>query len=528
MKRKFVVAATAGLAALAWLAAQVAPGTGTLAAIFPSGPVLYLEARDFSGLLRDWSGSNEKKLWLASGNYEFFSRSRLFLRLQQAQGEFAQAAGLAPDMLLVDAVAGTQSAVAIYDIGALHFLYVARLATANAMATALWQTRTSYESRSTAGKEYFVRSGPNNRVAAFAAAEGYLLLATREDLMAGALALLSKQQRPSLPSETWYSQGARAGQTQGELRLVLNVPGLLQSTHFRSYWVQRNASELKPFASGVVDFFREGSQWREERSLLRDVAAPARTAEEAAVARVAAWVPDGTILYRAWARPSAAFIANLVDTKILSPGVHAVAPVREAPPAANLDVVTGSESDLETRIDQPALPSVEQAPDTIAILKIFEGTGIEAAVHIQSSRPGPDGAFIGNESAIGLLGAADWQVAALRPLLGAAHVQASGRALAIASTSAMLARVTARLNTPPAPVRGIYSAQYQHRLELPHFEPMMRMIDQSRSPGRGDPAFFTGSVASLGRVLNRVQSQSVVFRDDGTAVRQQVLYRLAP
>lgn len=41
--------------------------------------------------MKDWNGSAEKSTWLASDNYQAFSRSRLFLRFHDAQQEGAKA-----------------------------------------------------------------------------------------------------------------------------------------------------------------------------------------------------------------------------------------------------------------------------------------------------------------------------------------------------------------------------------------------------------------------------------------------------
>ena len=90
MKRPIVIVVLmAGLGLLVWLFAQAPANAPTdLALLTPAGPLLYLEAKDFAALLRDWNGSQEKKLWLSSDNFQVFSRSRLYLKLQQAQTEF--------------------------------------------------------------------------------------------------------------------------------------------------------------------------------------------------------------------------------------------------------------------------------------------------------------------------------------------------------------------------------------------------------------------------------------------------------
>jgi hypothetical protein len=127
---------------------QVPPPGAPLARYLPPGALLTIEARDFGALLRDWNGSNEKALWLASDNYRAFVRSRLLLRLEESQVEFAQAAGVSPDLPLVESIAGSESALGLYDIGSLQFLYITRLGSARAVENALWQSRANFEPRS--------------------------------------------------------------------------------------------------------------------------------------------------------------------------------------------------------------------------------------------------------------------------------------------------------------------------------------------------------------------------------------------
>src|SRR5580704_10659720 len=103
MRRMLAISGGAVLAAAYWALAQPAPPP--IASLFPAGALLYLEAKDFGSLLADWNGSAEKTAWLGSSNYEAFSRSHLFLRLGQAQSEFAAAAGVPPDYALLTSVA---------------------------------------------------------------------------------------------------------------------------------------------------------------------------------------------------------------------------------------------------------------------------------------------------------------------------------------------------------------------------------------------------------------------------------------
>ena len=74
---------------VSWAAYQAtAQAEPSLSRYLPAGALLYLQAKDFSSLLADWNKSSEKQHWLASSIYEVFSRSRLFLRLKDANNEF--------------------------------------------------------------------------------------------------------------------------------------------------------------------------------------------------------------------------------------------------------------------------------------------------------------------------------------------------------------------------------------------------------------------------------------------------------
>src|SRR5271157_3357580 len=247
-----------------------APPSSSLAAFMPTGSLLFVESPDFAKLAHDWNSSQEKQKWLESDSFQVFSRSRLFLRLQEAQRQFAVAAGAPPDMTLLDSLAGEQSALAIYDIGNLEFLYITRMPSARAVQNVLWTSREKFEPRKAADLAYYVRTEPEkNRLVAFATSGDYLLLATREDLMAGALALLSGKAQPALQDENWYKSAYSAAGPASELRLVMNLPLLVKSPHFRSYWIERSVAELKPYSAEIADVHRSATEVREDRVLLK-------------------------------------------------------------------------------------------------------------------------------------------------------------------------------------------------------------------------------------------------------------------
>src|SRR5260370_4295904 len=122
----------------------------------PQGALLYIEAKDFAGLLKDWNNSQEQAAWLKSDDYRVFSNSRLFLRLTKASDEFAAAAGLRPNGKFLAEAAGTHSALAIYDIGNLEVLYVIRFSSGDVTQSSLWQQRNKFQSRAAPGNPFFV------------------------------------------------------------------------------------------------------------------------------------------------------------------------------------------------------------------------------------------------------------------------------------------------------------------------------------------------------------------------------------
>jgi hypothetical protein len=403
---------------------------------------------------------------------------------------------------------------------------VSRLASARAVETALWKTRTSYESRNAAGQPYYVRiDRASKRVAAFASVDGLLLLATREDLIAGALTLIAKQPGRALMQDGFFDQATKAAKGQGEVRIVMNMPALLNSPQFRSYWIQRNSSSLKQYSAGIADLFRDAGQIREERILLRSEPAESLRAGETAVSRILAYVPNNAGLYRAWASPSTADAADLVYRKIYSPAAGAAPPSEFAPGAASPDQIAGTETDLETRIDQEPLNLGDRNKEYNDLRANLARVKIDAMMEIQSSRTLPDGVFVVNPRAVILLAASDWNASAIRTEFSLAR----GRVLVLADNKPMLDAIVQKLTAPPVPeLAASYAASFRLGQELAPYTKMMRLIDHSHAPegNSQEPQFLSQNVASLGRTMGRVESASITVHDNGTTIPQTVIHKL--
>ena len=525
---------------LVWVMAQVVPANRPMASFFPPGPALYVEAKNLAGLMREWNGSQEKNLWVASDNYQVFSRSNLFLKLRAAQAEFAAAAGVPPDMALLNNVAGAEAGIAIYDIGELQFLYVTKMPSARVLESSLWKARGTYQPRKSSGLDYYVRSEKGGkRVAAFASAQDYLLLATREDLVAGALALLATQKGAAIATDPWYTQAIQAVKEAGELRLVLNMPSLMQSPYMRSYWVQRNASELKQYGSAISDATRAAGEIRENRSLFRLTGSRLNEEppawNENAVAQITRLVPANAGLYQAWASPTPEQAFALVRAKLLQPQSGGGPASRIAPGVGSPDSIVGSESDLETRIDEaPFVGGGGPLPD--AVRDLLATGKLEAMLSVGVSRVLPDGVFAGLGSAVVLLRSSNWDAGMALGALASAGMTfdgpspmallTSGPLLILSDRPDLAQSILAGAGKPAAQAAGRYSAAYQHGRELPNFIKLTRLIDNPlRMPDQ--PMFFSQNAGSLGQsMLGRLDSASMVVHDTGTVVTQKLVYKL--
>jgi hypothetical protein len=569
-----IASATVGLV---WGAYQAAsPSQPPLSSFTPAGAVLYLEARDFSSLLADWNSSPQKAQWITSANYEVFSRSRLFLRLKGAGDQFATAAGLPPDMNFLAQVAGTHSALALYDIGNLQFLYIARLPSAKSMETTLWQTRAKFEPRSAGGVDFYVRRDPESqKEVAFAVSGDYLLLATRSDLMAGALELMSGSKARTIESEPWWSQPVAAAGKPGDLRMVLNLEKLVPTPYFRTYWVQQNITDLKQYSAALSDLFRSSNEYREERVLLRKSAPPeagppptGHSLPEAAgvpgggseaVADLVRLVPDHAGIYEARAYPSADSALSLLETKLLAPHLGPAPPSQLAPTVQLTSGDTGGGSDLETRIDQSPLQHAATQATPTALKDLLDRSPLVASLEVQSTAKDKPGVFVRTHSAVVLLAASDWnqpnvQEALsdfIRPGLTASQLGASwsaksgyqqldglwpltlavhGKELLVSDDPALMEALLANLGRKSDQAPAVLIAGFSHARERENFAHFTGSIDNpnrmdsAAQAGMRQPQFFSDNLASLSATLSAVAAEHIQIREDGNRVQQTVTY----
>lgn len=541
-----------------------------LPALLPEGALLSIEARDFGLLLRDWNKSEAERAWLDSDNYAAFSTSRLFTRLSQAQDEFSAAAGLPTDGSLLEKVAGKQSCLALYDIGNLEFVYITRLEQQAIESTPLWQTRGKFEQRMEAGTAFYVHTDKqSSRTAAFAARDGWLILGTKEELVAGVLDSLAGSATHNLAGDGWYVEAVKqASGERGDLRMVLNLEKLVASPYFRSYWIQRNVTEMKQYASAVSDLYRNNQSYREERVLLRR--ASQTSVPQGSLHAITELVPEDAAFYAAQASPEPESVLQSLRENLLEVSPQRASATYKIAPSAAVAENAGSAEQLDIPIDkQPVAASHVDAYAALRALLAAQQPG--AWLKVDSTRAPRDGVFVSLQTAIVVSAAHEWNESAVREALTQAllpgltagklgvqwnksssaageyltldgavtlYAAVSGKLLLLSNDSVLLENLISRrqkLSLSQGNNGLTYTAFFRHTQEQSNFRRLMEQLDlaghhdtasqQTAGTGGETPAFFSGNVASLSRVFSKLESERIEEQDRGATVTQTVTYQ---
>lgn len=589
-----LLAITALAATVVYAALQVASPEppAPLAAYAPPGALLALESPDFAALLHSWNSSAEQRRWLTGDDYAAFSRSRLFGRLGEAQGEFAAAAGLAPDSHFLEQIAGTESLFAWYDIGKLEFLYITRLPHDQAANMPLLALRDRFEQRQAGGVTFYVRTtgadsgaaardgnsdDAHPRTVAFAVRGDLLLLATREDLMAGALEQIAHPDDRSLATDPWYAASvSAANEKPGDLRLTLDLAKVTRSPYFRSYWVQQNITAMRRYRAALSDLYRESGVFREERFLL-----PAQGIQSSAdgdLTSVLHYLPPD-VVYRAVVHPSAADALTELKDKVLARTAASLPSVHEAPTADLTVPIAGVASDLDDRIDAPMTPTDSHAAAFAGIASLlnsnapiamlsFSTADAPAAQAANSDASDRDGILRTIHTGVAFTSgdpcdAAAWQKALSAALSARVSVGDAGLgwreetnanvhwfaldgrfslAFAAAGNTCLLASDAPTLQTMiSGGASAVHTtsvsriAGFSHAAQRGPLLQLARLLDHSGGQsgasvnGGNRPPFFSGNMASLSSTFENLDSETFTeFQASPTLTRQTVMYRLRP
>jgi hypothetical protein len=324
---------------------------------------------------------------------------------------------------------------------------------------------------------------------------------------------------------------------------------------------------MKQYAAAICDLNRSGSEYREERVLLRRSApeTPRSPVGAQAAAELAALVPAGAGTFRAVADPDADVAVAVLGSKVLALSKESQLPARTAPSAATpASGETGSSADLETRIDQPLPVRMVAGHATDELKRALNSAGVTAMLELQSTTPDAGGVFVRVHSLVVLAAASDWRApdiesaiaAALQPGLTAGRlgltwrrdqagyaeldglmpvtIAVRGKQLFVGDDPVLLAATLANVVRKPESPPAVYIAGFDHARERENFERLTGVLSRLAQPGGANPAgappgrepdFLAQNIGSLGRTLAGVVHERIIVRDKGDSVLQQVVYQ---
>jgi hypothetical protein len=356
---------------------------------------------------------------------------------------------------------------------------------------------------------------------------------------------------------------------------VLNLEKIVPSPYFRTYWVQQNITDLTQYSAAVSDLFRSDQQYREERVLIRKAPPTAASSADGleAAADLVRLAPDSAGVYEAKANPSPDSCLDLLETKLLAPHLGPAPPSQIAPQVQLTSGETGGASDLETRIDQPAIQRPITPQSTTALKELLDKTQLLASLQVQSTERDRAGVFVRIHSALVLAASSDWNEASVqsalaefvRPSLTASqfgvtwqqksgyhdssYYELDGLWPLVASVrskylmvsddpnliAAMLSNFSRKSDVKPA----VFVAGLNHSRERANFARFAGVVDrpnlaQSNVPGMGvpgmgvlgerQPQFFSENMASLSSTLAGVSTERITVRPEGDRILQTVTY----
>jgi hypothetical protein len=260
--------------------------------------------------------------------------------------------------------------------------------------------------------------------------------------------------------------------------------------------------------------------------------------------------PPSIGLYRVFAGIQPETAAQWIEEKLLYPTPSATRDDRIAPPT-DVQSDAGAETDLETRIDAPPVPSERRARAMEILKPWLTSANITALAEYQSSERPQGSDFIATPAVIALLSSKDWDADAARNAFRAAlaarvsegnfgtidglasrSIAIRGRVLFLSTDAALLQRILAANASQTGAPGADYIASFHHAGERDNFMRIMHDLDAAPAINNGvqfrnagAAPFFSANLGSLSDVLSSVSTVTVTERSNPNALVQLVEYR---
>ena len=271
IKKTFVLFSTLGLLLLTMPETEVLADEAELAAYVPADALVYLEVKDLAAVLDGLVSSSFSENFLKSQVFEEFTLSKLANKLADRMRALEEATGYGVSVKNLQAIAGSRTAFALYDIGELRFLFLTKIPAEKVLASSLWNLRDSFEIRRVedSDTEYFVKEDSYGQVSlAFTLVGDTLLVGTDVLRFENALMLL-KNGGSSLAGSEKFETAFDGAAEYDDVLLYLDQQRIGASTYFRSYWIYGNQEELEDIESVGISVSLSDDEIREVRRIHR-------------------------------------------------------------------------------------------------------------------------------------------------------------------------------------------------------------------------------------------------------------------
>ncbi|MBI4851234.1 MAG: hypothetical protein HY819_05350 [Acidobacteria bacterium] len=257
--------------------AQSANDTRPLAADFPRGALVFAQVNDLPKMLQSWNESKLKEQYLSSNNYEQFLNRHLATKLIERVNEFGVALGFDFNDRFFQELSNQQSAIALYDIGRIEFVFIAPLDKEKYLLSQLVTLESELEEiELKPGVSYFAKTlevdrGRQKQLLTFALLDGKFILANNEQLMIRTLnnvtAKVNSQTTDRLNADPNYQALIKKIKPHYATIWVAQEK-LNQDWYFRNYWIMNNITDLRNIRAAIFDIELQDKEWREERYFL--------------------------------------------------------------------------------------------------------------------------------------------------------------------------------------------------------------------------------------------------------------------
>lgn len=194
-----------------------------------------------------------------------FEQSRLYLKLENKLEEASKISGFEISLETLSEVAGEESALALYDIGELSMVFLSTVSRSQMMKTKFANPGKRFEERKKGDVIYFVASDETGAVFAFAITDRWFLFSNKLSLMEQTIELLVGNSKEDLSNSDWFKGILEPSLLSADLVVALNQSALNDDLYFKTYWLHKNAKQLRWIDRTILALKFEQNLIRETR-----------------------------------------------------------------------------------------------------------------------------------------------------------------------------------------------------------------------------------------------------------------------